>query len=349
MKMFCPKCGREDEDLFKGLCKSCFLKEFQMVKPSNEMEFTVCAHCGSILSHGKWYDSELTDEELVEKTLIENVDAYELVKDLEVIPEILTVRGSIFDCMIHVEGEVLGETLVEEHAVEVKRNRTMCPDCSKFASGYYESVIQIRADKRVPGEDEIQAIDEIVRNRTRKLSEKNRMAYIAEVMTLKEGVDYYVGSYKAARSITNAIKDVFGGVVKESPKIAGRNKSTGKDLYRIWISLRLAAFKKGDFIGHGADIGRVSGFDGNKVFMKDLDSHKTSSVSWRDYDKIELLAGEEDVKKTTVTSKTPRTIQILHPETYEPVDIDLHEGISDLEIGVEVDVVEIKGKLYILH
>ncbi|KAF5066276.1 NMD3 family protein [anaerobic digester metagenome] len=349
MKMFCPKCGKEDEELFKGLCRSCFIKEFQMANPPHEMEFTICAHCDSTLEHGKWYDSELSEEELVEKTLIENINANEPAENVEVTPEILTIRGSIFDCMIHVEGNVFGEKVNEEYAVEVKRNRTMCPDCSKFASGYYESVIQVRADKRVLTREEIHDIDEIVKKRTRKLSEKNRMAYIAEVMKLKEGVDYYVGSYKAARSITNAIKDVFGGVVKESPKIAGRNKSTGKDLYRIWISLRLAAFQKGDFIGHGSHVGRVSGFDGKKIFLKDFDSHKTSSITWRDYAKIELLAGKDEVKKTTVTSKTPRSIQILHPETYEPVDIDLNEGISDLEIGVEVDVVEINGKLYILN
>ena len=70
---------------------------------------------------------------------------------------------------------------------------------------------------------------------------------------------------------------------------------------------------------------------------------------WREYNNIKVIARSSDIKTTSVTSKTPRTIQILHPETYQPVDINLNPETSDLQIGDEVKVVEIEDILYILN
>ena len=346
--MFCPKCGKEDVELFKDLCKSCFIKEFQLISLPDKIKFTICVKCGSTLKRGKWKYPGLSEEEIIYRAVWDAITVNDPVENLEIGVEIITIRGSIFECIVHASGSVLGETINQDYAVEVKKNKTICQDCSKYDSGYYESVIQIRADERVPSKDEIETIDSIIISRIKKLSKKNMMAYITERMVLKEGVDYYVGSYKVALNLVNAIKEVFGGVMKESPKIAGRNKSTGKDLYRIWISLRLAKFHKGDFIEYEGNLGQIIGLNGKRIAFKELNSPHKSSVMWRDYDKINIVAEREDTKNTTVTSKTPRSIQILHPETYQPVDIPIHEGISGIEIGEEVPVVEIEGNLYIL-
>ena len=346
--MFCPKCGKEDVELFKCLCKSCFIEEFRLISLPDKIEFTICVKCGSTLKRGKWKNPGLHEEEIIYHTVFDAITVDDLVENLDIGVEIITIRGSIFECIVHASGSVMGETIKQEYAVEVKKNKTICPDCSKYDSGYYEAVIQLRADERTPSKDEIETIDKIIIARIKKLSEKNMMAYITNRMVLKEGVDYYVGSYKVALNLVNSIKEVFGGVVKESPKIAGRNKSTGKDLYRIWISLRLAKFHKGDFIEYEGNLGQITGLNGKRIAFKELDSPQTSSVMWRDYDRIKIVAELEDTKNTTVTSKTPRSIQILHPETYQPIDIPIHEGISGIEIGEEVPVVEIEGNLYIL-
>ena len=73
------------------------------------------------------------------------------------------------------------------------------------------------------------------------------------------------------------------------------------------------------------------------------------SVMWKDYSKIKVIARNHDVKTTSVTSKTPKTIQILHPDTYQPVDIDINDETSKLKIGNNVKVLEIEGILYILQ
>ena len=127
----------------------------------------------------------------------------------------------------------------------------------------------------------------------------------------------------------------------------GRDKSAGKDLYRIWISLRLPFFQKGDFLTHMEHVGPVIELSGRKIIVRDLETMNKISLSWREYSKLKMVASRDDVKITTVTSKTPTEIQILHPETYQPVDLDIIPGISDINIGDQVKVVEIRGKLYI--
>jgi nonsense-mediated mRNA decay protein 3 len=347
--MFCPRCGSEDEELYEGICTSCFVKEAQIMSIPQDLEVTICAHCSSLLKGLKWEDSELSEEELVRLTVMENYETPSYVQDLELSIEIITIRGSIYECIIHAEGDVMGTRIIEEHSTNVKVKKGACPDCSKYASGYFESVIQIRADKRFPSTKEIQTIDQIIRTKISSLSVKNRMAYVSDVSMIKEGVDYYIGSYKAARKIATAVKDVMGGVIQESPRLVGRDKSRGKDLYRIWISIRLPDFQKNDFIEYQNRKGKVKGFDGKKILLNDLESQDVWSVMWKEYNKIKVVARSSDIKTTNVTSKTPKTIQILHPDTYQPVDININNKISDLEIGDEVKVVEIQGILYILN
>jgi nonsense-mediated mRNA decay protein 3 len=347
--MFCPRCGSEDQELYEGICTSCFVKEAKIITIPQDLEVTICAHCSSLLKGIKWEDSELSEEELVTLAVMENYETPSYVQDLEVSVEILTIRGSIYECIIHAEGNVMGTMIIEEHTTNVKIKKDACPDCSKYASGYFESVIQIRADKRFPSTKELQTVDQIIRAKIGSLSVKNRMAYVSDVSVIKEGVDYYIGSYKAARKLTTAVKDVMGGVVQESPRLVGRDKSRGKDLYRIWISIRLPDFQKDDFIEYENRKGQVKGFDGKKILLNDLESQDVWSVLWREYNKIKVVARSSDIKTTSVTSKTPRTIQILHPDTYQPVDINLNAETSDLEIGDEVKVVEIEEILYILN
>jgi nonsense-mediated mRNA decay protein 3 len=347
--MFCPRCGSEDQELYEGICTSCFVKEAKIISIPQDLEVIICAHCSSLLKGIKWEDSELSEEELVTLAVMGNYETPSYVQDLELSVEILTIRGSIYECIIHAEGNVMGTRIIEEHSTNVKIKKGACPDCSKYASGYFESVIQIRADKRFPSPKELQTIDQIIRAKISSLSVKNRMAYVSDVSVIKEGVDYYIGSYKAARKLTTVVKDIMGGVVQESPRLVGRDKSRGKDLYRIWISIRLPDFQKDDFIEYENRKGQVKGFDGKKIILNDLESQSVWSVLWKEYNKIKVVARSSDLKTTSVTSKTPKTIQILDPDTYQPVDININDEISDLEIGDEVKVVEIEGILQILN
>lgn len=345
--MFCIECGKEDEKLFKGLCRSCFATRNSLINIPSELEVELCAHCSSTHVGDKWLETEQSEEELIAQNIVRESVPDEYADDVVLEIDLLNQKGSVLEMLVIARGNVVGVPIKREYKINVKLNRNVCPECSKYASGYYEAVLQLRADERSLESYEIQRTDEIIKRQLEKLSQNNRMAYLSQRLELKEGVDYYFGSYKAARKISNSLKEDMGGTLGESPRLMGRDKSAGKDLYRIWISLRLPFFQKGDFLTHMEHVGPVIELSGRKIIIRDLETMNKISLSWREYSNLKMAASRDDVKITTVTSKTPTEIQILHPETYQPVDLDITPGISDINIGDQVEVVEIKGKLYI--
>lgn len=346
--MFCLECGREDEETFNGLCRACFTAQNPLVTIPTELEVEICAHCNSIHTGDKWKESNQSEEDIIAKTVAEHSIPDKNAKDVELALEITSKKGSVLEILVTATGYVLGEIVEKEFNIKVKINRTVCPECSKYASGYYEAVLQLRADGRPLEVAEIEKADEIIRNQLEKLSGKNRMAYLSERTVLKEGIDYYIGSYKAAKKLSTALKEEMGGLIGESPRLMGRDKSTGKDLYRIWISLRLPSFCKRDFVEYNNQILQILSFNGQKIVLMDLDILKIVSISWREYGQLQKLLGNEEIKSTTVTSKSPDTIQILHPESYQPLDLEMRPDLSKINIGEEVEVVEIRGRVYIL-
>jgi 60S ribosomal export protein NMD3 len=346
--MFCVQCGRSDEKLFNGFCKSCFIKKSRLITFPREIVLTVCAHCGSTLKEGKWKETNIPEEKYLYKILTEHLTVNDLAEEVEISLKPVSKVGSTTECLVTVTGKVLGKKIVQEYYINFKTQKTVCVYCSKYISGYYEAVIQIRADKRFPSPEEVQNIDDLIIKALDKISRTNRMAYVSERIELKEGVDYYIGSYKVAKKLVNVIKEFHGGLVRESPKLMGRDRS-GKNLYRIWVSLRLPYFQKGDIIRYEGIIGQVLNIAGRKILVKDLDSYKKISISWKDYEKINTIARKEDIKKTTITAKTPKYIQILHPETYQPIDLETDQGLNNIVIGEEIAVIEIEEKIYIIN
>jgi 60S ribosomal export protein NMD3 len=346
--MFCPHCGRENEELFKGLCRSCFIAQSPLITLPSELEIVVCSNCASTHVGNKWQELNLSEDDIIAKTVYEGCIQDIDVEDVTLTLKIINQKGSFQECMVLAKGKVLGQPLERECRIRVNIKRTVCPACSKFVSGYYEAVIQLRADQRSLKPDEIQKADNIISQRLDKLVKKNRMAYLTQRTELKEGVDYYLGSYKAARKISNVLKDQLGGTIKESPRLMGRDKSTGKDLFRIWISLRLPIFEMEDFLAYGDHLGQIVDLKGNKIILRDLETMKITSQSWKKYPNLEKVAKREDIHITTVTSKTPTSIQVLHPENFQPNDLDIRPEMSVVNIGDQVKVVEIRKKLYML-
>ena len=346
---FCPRCGKTGEKLFSGLCRSCFIEDIKLISLPDELELTICTQCGSIQKKGRWHDSNLTVEDMAAETILEHVEVTESVLDVEIFPEIQNVRGSNLEYLVKVIGKVLDHEVCQEYLVKVKVVKNVCNECSKYASGYYEAVIQLRADDRTPSPDEIKTADDILKNQLERLSENNRMAYITQRAEIKEGVDYYIGSYKVARKLTESFKNELGGVMGESPRLMGHDKHTGKDLFRIWILLRLSKFFKGDFVKYNQAIAEIVNFDGSKIYLEVLKTDQRLSVPWKAAGKMELAARKGDIKKALVSAITPDHIQILHPETYQPLEIPINQQKPNIKIGKEIPVVEIEGNFYLLN
>ena len=345
--MFCLLCNSE-EKLYDGLCKSCYLKEFELVDIPEYATFTVCSHCGATLKHDKWIESAYYDDEIINDAIQKDITVNEKLQNVEITTEILTNRGTMYDCIIHAYAEVLDEHLEKDYPVEVKVEKGVCPDCSKFYSGYYEAVIQLRADERKLEDEEIKKADEFISSEIQRLCKTNKLAYVAERIVLKEGIDYQVGSHNAAHKIAENMQKQFGGIITESRKIVGHDKSKSRDLYRSWVSVRLPSFHKDDFIEYEEKILKIEKIGSHKFVGLNLSTLESESISWKEYDKIRKVGNTDDVKKTTVTNITPTEIQVLDPDNFSTVDLKKSYKMKNINIGQEINVIKLKNEIYII-
>ena len=347
--MFCPECGSTDKEMVGDICIDCFLKEFQMIELPERIEVQICSHCNSKLEEGKWSDEFIPEEEIIYRALERNIKIADEVENEDINLEIDQIKGTIASCYVEVVGDVHGTQIDEVHETEVKLLKTVCPTCSKVQSGYYETVIQFRADSREIKPQEYKKADEVVERTLIKQSKKDKLAYCPQIAKLKEGYDYYIGSFKTGKKVAEALTEEFGGIIKESPRLISEDKSTGKGLYRIWISVRIPEFEIDDFIKYENKIIQVSAITKSSVMGQELSNDKKHNIPMKNMEDIELVKKASEIETTTIISKSPSIIQILDPSDYSAVDLEMKEEFSDYNIGDEIRLIKIDDYIYLLN
>lgn len=347
--MFCPECGSTDKEMVGDICIDCFLKEFQMIELPKNIKVQICSHCNSKLEEGKWSEENIPEEEIIYRALERNIEIADEVSNEIINLEIDQIKGTIASCYVEVVGEVHGVEIEETHDCEVKIQKTVCPSCSKMQSGYYETVIQFRADKRDIKPDEYAKADEIVERTLIKQSKSDKLAYCPQIAKLKEGYDYYIGSFKSGKKVAENLKEEFGGTIKESPRLISEDKSTGKGLYRIWISVRIPEFELNDFIRYDNKIIKVTNISKNSIIGVDISTNKKHNIPMKNIDDVELVKKSDEIETTTIISKSPSIIQILDPSDYSAVDLEMKEEFANYNIGDEIKLIKIDNYIYLLN
>jgi len=347
--MFCPECGSTDKEMVGDICIDCFLKEFQMIEIPKRIEVQICSHCNSKYQEGKWIDEFIPEEEIIYRALEKNIKIADEVTNEIINLEIDQIKGALASCFVEVIGDVHGTQIEETHESEVKIKKTVCPTCSKVQSGYYETVIQFRADKREIKSEEYAKADEIVERTLVKQSKSDKLAYCPQIAKLKEGYDYYIGSFKSGHKVAEALKEEFGGIIKESPRLISEDKSTGKGLYRVWISVRIPEFEINDFIRFENKILQVHSISKNSVVGVDISTNKKQNIPMKNMESIELVKKSDEIETTTIISKSPSIIQILDPSDYSAVDLEMKDEFADYNIGDEIKLIKIDNYIYLIN
>ena len=197
--------------------------------------------------------------------------------------------------------------------------------------------------------EEYAKADEVVERTLIKQSKKDKLAYCPQIAKLKEGYDYYIGSFKTGKKVAEALTEEFGGIIKESPRLISEDKSTGKGLYRIWISVRIPEFEIDDFIKYENKIIQVSAITKSSVMGQELSNDKKHNIPMKNMEDIELVKKASEIETTTIISKSPSIIQILDPSDYSAVDLEMKEEFSDYNIGDEIRLIKIDDYIYLLN
>jgi len=181
---------------------------------------------------------------------------------------------------------------------------------------YYEAVIQIR-----PRKAEVEKFVETSLKRTDKASLSKRKI-------MKEGIDYYVSSWRFGVSLGNTLLKQFGGKLTISRKIFGRSKKKGKVVYRSSVLLRLLPFDKGDVIVSEGKILLVTS-TGKFVTGKNLLNDKR--------EKVDIKKGWEVLEScTAVVSNSYPNLEIINPEDYQSVAVENAKRVKTQKVRVVV-------------
>ncbi len=205
--LICPKCGKTSDQIqFIGpFCIHCSPIRIECPR---EFSIEVCGKCGKMRLARDWVP---ITEALLSKLFAKKCRGH--FTKVEFDPAgtatfFIDKEGNIFQLQRH---------------FEFIQNKTICSECSKKGSGYFEAIIQLRGRP------------ERIAKYEKLLSEalKEKGTFINKTEELKEGRDLYIGSTKAVLSLFHEL----GLHTVISRKLHGVKQ--GKRIYRTTFLLRL--------------------------------------------------------------------------------------------------------------
>ena len=240
---FCPKCGKQTDEFFDSMCKDCFKRGITLLAPESlELSVSVCPHCGGFFKGKERTSIEPAVETAVRKAIRKKYGSEAPVEIAGLRVELAeNKRGA--HVSIAVKAEINGVDIEETGEFTAALKRAICDRCSRIAGGYYAAIVQIRAEVRIPTDEELALAENIAHA---SLGESD---FVSKEQMLKEGRDIYVSSAEFGRRISRAIVKELGGSFSESKKLYGRKD--GRDIYRVTFLVRLPGFKQGEVVKIG--------------------------------------------------------------------------------------------------
>jgi nonsense-mediated mRNA decay protein 3 len=250
---------------------------------------------------------------------------------------------SILRAHVTVEGAIDGRSVSTEADVEVRIHKESCNVCSRISGGYYEAIIQIRAQGRVPTKAELKRSLKVADDVMAKAEKAgDRLAFVSDVFDLPEGTDIYIGSTTSGRQIARAIADDTGATIIESPKLVGARE--GKGLYRVTFAVRLPGIIPGDIVRmHGSLV--IVEKVGRRISGTDLTNGFSTSIPAEE--EPEKVSSSGQAVSTVLVSADGNSVQILDPETYVPLTLKKPAFLTQ-NPGDDVRVIKTKDGVFLL-
>jgi len=339
--MICALCGREVKELIEGLCVDCFRSRRSIFEIPRILNVTRCPRCGLYLFSGKWED--IDEESAFLRCVTENISVFSEIESEEVEVELYERTENSAKLAVRLRGKLAGEEVEEEKFTEIRTSKVLCDMCSRIAGGYYEGVIQIRAEGREVKEEELQEIIDSIFTLVERASEKgDRKAFVTRVERRRDGTNVYLGSKKLGKQICKKLAEEYGGKFLEAPELVGRED--GVEKYRVTYSFRLPKFRKGDVAKLNKRV--VAVFSQKKGYRCiDLESGEEIFCSEKMMNnEAKFISSASSAPRTVVTYVRDDVMEVLHPSSYVPVTIQRPSFVD--EKTKEIRVVVIGDRIY---
>ena len=192
-----------------------------------------------------------------------------------------------------------------------------------MSGGYYNAILQIRADNRPLTEYEEDTINTIVTQRTVEAYGKDDKAFITSASKDRYGLDFRIGSEHLCRRLADEIEGTFLADKKVNYKLVGQKG--GKDKHRITILLRLHRFVASDFIRVGTKPCQIQSMSKNGILCYDLTESSTFTINpksskWKG---IKFIAASSESRQCMVISRQHgQPAQLMDSKTYETLEVE---------------------------
>ena len=221
-KKFCPKCGKQTEDLYDCVCGECMLEKLSRVAELPAMiKIRKCKLCGKYFADDirKGFNS-------IENALDSKLS--ELLQQPDVKHATYRIAGNKLHVTLTLEQDGLEKT--ESKAINFFVKKIVCEMCSIESSGYYQSIIQLRMPKEA-----MEKILDFIHGEITRLHKNDKHAFISLATKTRGGFDLYIGSKNVADRIANEIKIKYRASIRVTSKLSGAKggKKTYKDTVLI--------------------------------------------------------------------------------------------------------------------
>jgi len=351
----CYLCGKEA--VVDGLCNSCYDEQHPLMEVSTPIPLLACKKCGSVKVPGGWkkiYIGNMNADELAE-TQIDIVLEQELkllYKDITLTLEEVNKLDRVTHLMVTATGKSHESIPVhdEEYPVEIRFRYGTCDTCGMMSGGYYEAILQMRADGREISDDEKKDLTKRVTETTIARYKTDDKAFVTLIDDNKFGIDYYIGSERLAKDLADDFEGRYIAERKENYSLVGEDK-TGKKKYRVTILIRLPRFSIGDFILVSEQPCQVLAMGNSNLTCYNLIRRERFTINPRNpkWRTIAFLAPITERREfMVVTHVFGQPVQIMDSKYFDVTEID--ESVFDSEIvsGAKIHGLLVDDQLYIL-
>ncbi len=200
----------------------------------DRIELEYCPECLRNFAHGEWASGhEDTIHELIRSKVRTELENHSV--SIEPGRE----QGKVRFYTIVVTGTLGGEEVMLERKIGLRMIKKQCPVCARKDSTYYEALVQLRPKGKEIDLDRLKSAMNFLRNANRALIKNHREAEVFRYERVKNGVNIYFGSMKAAKKALQAFVKTYACETNESYTLVGLDKSTGKRRYKVTISVRI--------------------------------------------------------------------------------------------------------------
>jgi len=307
---FCPKCGKPTEQ--EGLCNQCRIGNTPWFECDRRVKSTHCPSCGAIKQVNTWTDTNRERARLAPEIAKAAVHFHPDVRKPSMVVKIVDNTLNRSTATITLKGLLYNTPVEGTCSVELIWHKEQCDRCNRISGSYYEGIVQVRAEGRLPGTFELQMSAGIAQQVEDSLQAGGeRLSFIVDMNETREGLDITVGSQHIGTLISQGIIAQLGGRFTTHPKLVG--EKNGRQLYRITYSVRLPRFQKQDIIlsrGRYVEVVRV---ESNHLKVLDLTEGIQRSVREDDVDR--LIGNLRNAESALVAFADDRIMGILDPET----------------------------------